>query len=119
MAQIFAWNEIHKYYLEDLPKSYTYIVDANNIKDLSAIFYWSAWLSAAARPRSYTLVGNVPTPAVILWSAISVSILWLKLMSTLYVYGQVYHDEYNDDPITKAQLLTTQDLENNIIHHMV
>ncbi len=125
-AQIFAWNEIVKYYEIDLPKSYKYIVDANNIKDLSAFFYWGAWLSAAARPGenySYThnwphepLVGNVPTPAVILWSAISVLILWLGLMSTLYVYGQVYRDEYNDDPITKAQPLTTQDLENNIIH---
>jgi len=77
-------------------------------------------LSAAARPGeaySYThnwphdpLILNSPTPAVILWSALSVLVLWLGLMLTLYVYGQFENDQDDDGTLEMRQPLTTQDL---------
>ncbi len=95
----------------------------SEIKDMCTFFYWGAWLSAAARPGetySYThnwphesLAGNEPTPAVISWSAISVLVLWVGLMTTLYLWGQL---SYEDDDIThKGKPLTTQDLESGIV----
>ncbi len=101
----------------------TIIVADSDIWDMSAFYFWGAWLSAAARPGetySYThnwphepLAGNEPTPAVILWSAISVLVLWVGLMLTLYLWGQL---PYEDDVSHRGKPLTTQDLESAWCH---
>jgi nitric oxide reductase subunit B len=91
-----------------------------DVRDLAAFFFWGGWLCAAARPGeeySYThnwpydpLVGNLPTPEVMLWSAISIGVLFVGRGLTLYVYGQAA-----EAPAAEAQLLTTQDLENDVV----
>ena len=97
-----------------------HITDAADVKDLAAFFFWGGWLCAARRPGedySYThnwphdpLVGNLPTPAVMLWSAVSILVLFVGLGLTLYVYGQATRH-----PPPEAQPLTTQDLENGVV----
>ncbi len=97
-----------------------HITDAADVKDLAAFFFWGGWLCAARRPGedySYThnwphdpLVGNLPTPAVMLWSTVSILVLFVGLGVTLYVYGQA-----KTHPPPEAQSLTTQDLENDVV----
>lgn len=57
------------------------VKDPDRMRDLNAFFWWTAWACAADRPGqnvSYTnnwpaepLVGNAPTPPMLIWSVIS------------------------------------------------
>ncbi|OIO11963.1 MAG: nitric oxide reductase large subunit [Elusimicrobia bacterium CG1_02_63_36] len=70
-------------------------VDADR---LSAFFFWSAWAAAAHRPgtaHSYTndwphepLIGNVPTPAAILWTGVSVFLLLAGIGAMVWFYAR-------------------------------
>ena len=127
-AQVAAYKITVKYYLKEFadPKLYgrPYIAKHSQVRDLASFFVWGAWLSAAGRPGelySYThnwphepLAGNQPTPAVILWSTLSVGVLFMGLMITLYIWGQLKHENDADDG-TQGQPLTTQDLETGVI----
>ena len=74
-----------------------YITDESELKDLSAFFFWGAWVCAVERPggeSSYThnwpfdeYAGNVPTPSVILWSVIGMLFLIFGLGAVLCVYS--------------------------------
>jgi len=76
-----------------------YISDPEDLRALSAFFFWGGWVSAANRPGeeySYTHnwpydpdAGNVPTSATVLWSFLSVLALFLGIGLVLYVYGQM------------------------------
>jgi nitric oxide reductase subunit B len=65
---------------------------------LARFFFWGAWVCASARPGvdySYThnwpydpLAGNVPTPAILVWTVISTLGLVLALGLILYLYGR-------------------------------
>ncbi len=80
-----------------LPRGF--IEDPEEIRSLSAFFFWGAWLCAAERPGfdySYThnwpfdpLAGNTPTTGIVLWSVIGGLVLVLSLGVVLYVYGKV------------------------------
>lgn len=74
-----------------------YITDDSELKDLTAFFFWGAWVCAVKRPggeSSYThnwpfdeYAGNTPTPAVILWSVIGMLFLIFGLGAILCIYG--------------------------------
>ena len=102
-----------------------YITDPDQLRDLSAYFFWGGWVAAASRPGetySYTHnwpydpdVGNTPTGAVLFWSILSVFALFLGIGLVLYIYGQMKSLQY--DPFTGSQdrSLTTYDLENGYV----
>jgi len=100
------------------------IRNPKDVEDLAAFFFWGGWLCAAQRPGedySYThnwpydpLVGNHPTPEVVLWSILSIGVLFLGLSITFFVYGQ-FDDSAEAEDEVQRQLLTTQDLENKIV----
>ncbi len=74
-----------------------YIRDPAAIRNLSAFFFWGAWVCATARPgetASYTHnwpfdpeAGNTAPPAVLMWSMIGLLALALTLGLCLYFYG--------------------------------
>ncbi len=110
-AQVYAWTAVRDYYRKhNNPKTNIFgQIFSDSDVDMSAFYLWGAWLSAAARPGetySYThnwphepLAGNESTPAVILWSAISVLVLFVGLMITLYCWGQLAHEDDLDDGV--------------------
>ncbi|HUI66922.1 MAG TPA: nitric-oxide reductase large subunit [Nitrospirota bacterium] len=75
-----------------------YIVDPNELRQLTAFFAWTAWASAANRPGkgySYTnnfpyepLVGNIPASDAILWSALSLIALLGATAAVLFAFGK-------------------------------
>ena len=74
-----------------------YITDDSELKDLTAFFFWGAWVCAVERPggeSSYThnwpfdeYAGNTPTPSVILWSVIGMLFLIFGLGAVLCIYS--------------------------------
>ncbi|MCG3184166.1 MAG: hypothetical protein ICCCNLDF_02278 [Planctomycetes bacterium] len=102
-----------------------YISDPEDIRALTAYFYWGGWVAAAQRPGedySYThnwpydpAVGNSPTQATILWSVLSIFALFMGIGAVLYVYGQLRNIgdpfEANGTPA-----LTTAELESGSEH---
>lgn len=68
------------------------------LRDLTAFFAWTAWASVANRPgesSSYTnnfpydpLVGNLPTGAAVLWSALSLVALLGGIAVVLLAFGK-------------------------------
>jgi nitric oxide reductase subunit B len=126
-AQVAAWDAVRTHYTRMYSEpGYTdlnaveRINDPQEVSDLAAFFFWGGWLSAANRPDcdySYTHnwpydpeAGNTPTAEVLIWSTVSIFILFLGLMTTLFVYGQFQEEDDND-----RQSLTTEDLENDIV----
>jgi nitric oxide reductase subunit B len=90
--QAFAFAELRRHYGEFFGEPTTKyglrgsnITDPEDIRQLTAFFSWSAWVSAAVRPGldySYTnnwppepRVGNHPTASTIVWSMLSLAAL--------------------------------------------
>lgn len=79
-----------------LPK--TLIVDESELRQLTAFFAWSAWATTAKAPGvsySYTnnfpyepLIGNGPSNAAILWSALSLITLLGGVAIILFFFGK-------------------------------
>jgi nitric oxide reductase subunit B len=75
-----------------------YISDPKELKQLTAFFAWTAWASIADRPgKSYTytnnfpydpLLGNRPTVATFIWSAMSLITLLVGTALVLFVFGR-------------------------------
>ncbi|EHJ48752.1 Nitric-oxide reductase [Solidesulfovibrio carbinoliphilus subsp. oakridgensis] len=75
-----------------------YIRDPKELRDLTAFFAWTAWVSIANRPGeafSYTnnfpydpLLGNTPTSQMVLWSALSLITLLTGIALVLFAFGK-------------------------------
>ncbi|KAA0888313.1 nitric-oxide reductase large subunit [Oryzomonas rubra] len=75
-----------------------YIKDPSELAQLTAFFAWTAWASVADRPGltySYTnnfpydpVVGNTPTSAAVLWSALSLISLLAATAAVLFACGK-------------------------------
>ncbi|MEY3422621.1 MAG: hypothetical protein RIR48_2943 [Bacteroidota bacterium] len=105
-AQIYAFENLKSYYNNVFintkgGKGYlpsNYIKDPKEVEDLSAFFYWGAWVCVAQRPGSdysYThnwpydpQAGNTPTSPVILWSVLGLLAFVLMCGIVLYFIGQ-------------------------------
>ncbi|MEO8710764.1 MAG: cbb3-type cytochrome c oxidase subunit I [Parafilimonas sp.] len=125
-AQVYAANELIKYYDQKFSdpdftgafKPSGYITNKNEIRSLTAFFFWGAWVCGVERPGenySYTHnwpydpdAGNTPSSAIILWSILGSLALILGLGLVLYFHGKL--DKLNDDIYTnKAQLFMTRE----------
>lgn len=124
-AQVFAVIELVKYYNQKFTnpsspgafKPAGYIIDANEIRSLTAFFFWGAWVCGVERPGeqySYThnwpydpAAGNTPSSAIILWSIIGSLGLVFGLGIVLYYHGKL--DKLDDGAYTnKAQPFMTR-----------
>ena len=128
-AQIRAYQDLQTHYARmftdpTYPEKFrlaNYITDPNDLRALAAYFYWGGWVAGAQRPGeaySYTHnwpydpdAGNVPTTPAVLWSFLSILVLFAGAMLVLYVYGQM--KELPGDPFNGANggTLTTNELE--------
>lgn len=124
-AQIYATRELIKFYYQkfnnpSFPGAFKpsgYISDADEIKSLTAFFFWGAWVCGVERPGqhySYThnwpydpAAGNTPSSAIILWSIIGSLGLIFGLGIVLYYHGKL--EKLDDDAYTnKAQPFMTK-----------
>ncbi|MCL4557785.1 MAG: nitric-oxide reductase large subunit [Deltaproteobacteria bacterium] len=75
-----------------------YINNSDELRSLVAFFAWTAWASVTNRPGkdySYTNnfpydpeAGNIPPPATILWSTLSIITLLAGIAVVLFVFGK-------------------------------
>ncbi len=131
-AQIQAFQELNGHYTRmftdpNYPEFFQsgYITDPEDIRALTAFFYWGGWVSAANRPGedySYTHnwpydpdAGNTPTSATYIWSIISILGLFLGIGLVLYVYGQMKTLNSNPFDGNGGTSLTTHDLEKGYV----
>ena len=108
----------------DFPEAFKpagYLTDPAEIRDLSAFFFWGAWVCSVQRPGSrysYThnwpydpQAGNIATPSTMLWSILGMLGLILGLGFVLYYYGQMdqlseeYYAKGSGEMVTVAKLL--------------
>ncbi len=119
-AQEFAAKELITYYskkftdptLADAFKPGNYISNGEEIRCLTAFFFWGSWVCGVERPGekySYTHnwpfdpeAGNTPSSAVIIWSIIGSLALIFGLGIVLYYHGKL--DKLDNNVYTnKAQ----------------
>lgn len=116
-AQVFAIRELIKYYHQKFTnpsssgafKPDGYISDENEIRSLTAFFFWGSWVCGVERPGehySYThnwpydpTAGNTPSATIILWSIIGSLGLIFGLGIVLFYHGKL--DKLGDDVYTK------------------
>ncbi len=122
-----AWKEVAAHYKEYFQSAQFYPIEqihnSKDVEDLAAFFFWGGWLCAAQRPGeeySYThnwphdpLAGNYPTTEVVLWSLISIVVLFFGLSITFFVYGQFEDEAEAEEDKKDRQTLTTQDFFKN------
>jgi len=130
-AQVYALDELGDHYTRMFTDtSYTerfrlpnYISDRDDLRALTAFFFWGGWVSAANRPgESYSYThnwphdpeaGNTITTPTVLWSILSVLALLGGIMLVLYVYGQM--KTLRENPFNNgAGTLTTTELERGL-----
>jgi nitric oxide reductase subunit B len=136
-AQIHAFQELNDHYTlmftdPEYPEAFDpagYISDPDQIRDLTAFFFWGGWVSAANRPGetySYThnwpgdkAAGNTPTEATFFWSVFSIFALFVGIGAVLYVYGQMKRQPVDvfdaSNGNGNGMTLTTYDLENEYV----
>jgi nitric oxide reductase subunit B len=123
-AQAHAWRDLQGFYLEKFTgdgkhafKPAGYITDETEIRNLSAFFFWGAWVCGAQRPGgngSYThnwpydeLAGNRPTPGTMLWSVIGSLGLIFAIGLVLFIHGRFSQSQgWNGngcEPVATAQ----------------
>lgn len=133
-AQVYAIEYLKNYYTkmftdENFPEAFhpvNYISDPQQLRQLTAFFYWGSWVASADRPGnkySYTsnwpydpAAGNTPPTSLMMWSFVSIFVLLVGIMIVLYVYGQM--KAMPGSPFSMAsenQLLTTSDLEKGFV----
>jgi len=117
-GQVFAIQGLEEFYRNvftqpDFPEAFKpagYLTNPAEIRDLSAFFFWGAWVCSAERPGSgysYThnwpydpLAGNTATPYTMLWSILGMLGLIVGLGFVLYYYGQF--DQLSDEYYAKG-----------------
>lgn len=104
-----------------------YISDPQQLKQLTAFFFWGSWVASTDRPGndySYTsnwpydpAAGNTPPSSLMMWSFISILVLFLGIMAVLYIYGQMKAMPGSpfENTIAGNRLLTTEDLEKGAV----
>jgi len=78
------------------------ILNEEKARKLSAFFFWTAWAASTNRPDddiTYTsnwphepLVGNTPSPSVLLWSIISIILLLAGIGGIVWYYASQFDD---------------------------
>lgn len=128
-AQVAASSGLEDFYHNvftnpDFPEAFKpaeYLTNPEEIRALSAFFFWGAWVCSVERPGtgySYThnwpydpQAGNLATPSTILWSILGMFGLILGLGFVLYYYGQFdqlseeYYAKGSGEMVTSSKLL--------------
>lgn len=134
-AQNYAIRYLNEYYTrmftdEGFPEAFhpvDYISHPQQLEQLTAFFYWGSWVASADRPGnqySYTsnwpydpAADNTPPSSLMMWSFVSILVLFLGIMAVLYIYGQM--KSMPGSPFESGaagnQLLTTPDLEKGTV----
>jgi len=96
--QISYWKEYFQNPAANRGLSRTLLVDQEELRQLTSFFAWAAWATAANVPGknfSYTnnfpyepLIGNGPSSAAILWSALSLINLLAGIALILFFFGR-------------------------------
>ncbi len=124
-AQAHAFAELTRYYTEkfgaggplagaEVFTPSNSITNAREIKQLTAFFFWGAWLCAAKRPGGYDysythnwpydpLAGNTPHGGLVFWSTLGTLVVILTLGALFYYYGRI--DREGMETAEKARLL--------------
>lgn len=129
-AQVYAANALLQYYEQKFTngnqegafKPAGYLTNKEEIKSLTAFFFWGAWVCGVERPGEYysythnwpydPIAGNTPSSAIILWSIIGSLALIFGLGIVLYYHGKM--EKLDDDMYTNnAQLFMTKSAINN------
>lgn len=127
-SEIAYWTEYFKDPAKNGGLTKGAVSDPKDLRQLTAFFVWTAWASAVQRPgtkHSYTnnfpydpLVGNHPTGAAVLWSAVSLIFLLGGIGIVLLAFGKFdylgWHGGHPDipqpvahaTPVTPAQAAT-------------
>ena len=89
------------------------IVDQEELRQLTSFFSWAAWATAANVPGknySYTnnfpyepLIGNGPSRAALLWSALSLINLLAGIALILFFFGRFNYLGWREEKICKLQ----------------
>lgn len=123
-AQGYAAKELEKFYQniflnpdgKESSKPSRYVKSADEVRALSAFFFWGGWVCGVARPDqsySYThnwpydpAAGNTPSAAVVTWSIIGSLGLILVLGAVLFYHGKL--EKLDDKTFTRnaAPLVT-------------
>lgn len=119
-AQAFAASELVNFYKQkftnpNFPGAFKpsgYLNNTNEIRSLTAFFYWGAWVCGVSRPGeiySYTHnwpydpgAGNTPSSAILLWSIIGSLGLIIGLGLVLYYHGKL--EKLDDGAYTNKAL---------------
>jgi len=128
-GQVFATQGLEEFYRNvftnpDFPEAFKpagYLTNPDEIRALSAFFFWGAWVCSVERPGtgySYThnwpydpQAGNLATPSTMLWSIFGMLGLIIGLGFVLYYYGQFdqlsenYYAKGSGEMVTAAKLL--------------
>lgn len=96
-----------------------YITNPDQIRALTAFFFWGGWLCAAQRPGfeySYThnwpydpLAGNLPHGGLVMWSVIGVLFVILSIGIMLFYYGKLDRDATDEQQRAQLPPLATTD----------
>ena len=91
------------------------VTDPARLDDLSSFFFWASWACVTERPGSTTtytnnwppdaLVGNRPTPSLILWTGFSVVVLIAGIGLLAWWYASHRDDGVDRDSIPPADPL--------------
>lgn len=135
-AQLHALKDLNTHYTrmftdptyKDKMDPQNQVSGEDNLRAVTAFFFWGGWVSAANRPGenySYTHnwpydpeAGNTATSATFIWTFISIFALWLGISIVLYVYGQMKQqpvDVFEASNGVNGHSLTTSDLENGYV----
>lgn len=130
-AEVAAFHKLHQFYGEKFGeggplagderfKPANYITNKEDIRKLSAFFYWGGWLCSTKRPGqaySYThnwpydpLAGNVPHGGLVLWSVIGVFVVIGTIGVIFYYYGKLDREAVLEAQNAKTPPLATADL---------
>lgn len=128
-AQVFSVRGLETFYQNvftnfGFPEAFKpagYLTNEEEIRALSAFFFWGAWVCSVERPGtgySYTHnwpydpgAGNLPTPPTMLWSILGMLGLIIGLGFVLYYYGQLnqlseeYYAKGASEMVTVPKLL--------------
>ena len=88
----------------DLRRDYGFPIESfltdEEVRAVSGFFFWTSWSSSTNRPNddiTYTsnwphepLVGNVPSPGVLMWSLISVLLLLMGIGALVWYYARQF-----------------------------
>lgn len=130
-AQVYGIRYLQSYYTRmftdsEFPEAFhpvNYISDQQQLKQLAAFFYWGSWVASANRPGnnySYTsnwpydpAAGNTSPPSLMMWSFVSIFVLFIGIMAVLYIYGQMKAMPGSpfENAVSGNNVLTTPDLE--------